>query len=142
MHDLTQKLYSEWINRLWNGELELANALVSEDFVIHQARSGDEESEAERGPDTLRNLIERSHAPFSQIGFEIVVGPLVDGEMVAGRWRCRAFYAGGIPGATAKPGTEVVFEGTDILRVREGRFCEYWVSSDGLSLMEQLGAFG
>jgi hypothetical protein len=29
-----------------------------------------------------------------------------------------------------------------MLRAREGRFAEYWVSSDGLELMAQLGALG
>jgi hypothetical protein len=30
----------------------------------------------------------------------------------------------------------------DLLRARGGRFAEYWVSSDGLALMAQLGALG
>jgi hypothetical protein len=30
----------------------------------------------------------------------------------------------------------------DLLRARDGRFAEYWVSSDGLQLMAQLGALG
>jgi hypothetical protein len=34
----------------------------------------------------------------------------------------------------------VTFGGIDILRVQDGRFAEYWVSSDGLALMGQLGA--
>ena len=51
-------------------------------------------------------------------------------------------YAGGIPGASAPAGTPVSFGGSDILRVADGCFAEYWVSSDGLALMEQLGAVG
>lgn len=31
---------------------------------------------------------------------------------------------------------------SDLLRAREGRLAEYWVSSDGLALMAQLGALG
>jgi hypothetical protein len=30
----------------------------------------------------------------------------------------------------------------DLLRARDGRFAEYWVGSDGLQLMAQLGALG
>ena len=32
--------------------------------------------------------------------------------------------------------------GPDLLRARGGRFAEYWVGSDGLQLMAQLGALG
>lgn len=37
-------------------------------------------------------------------------------------------------------GTPVAFGGIDLLRARGDRFAEYWVSSDGLALMGQLGA--
>jgi predicted ester cyclase len=47
-----------------------------------------------------------------------------------------------MPGATAPEGTEVTFGGIDIMRVADGRLAEYWVSSDGISLMQQLGALG
>jgi hypothetical protein len=30
----------------------------------------------------------------------------------------------------------------DLLRARDGRFAEHWVSSDGLQLMARLGALG
>jgi hypothetical protein len=36
----------------------------------------------------------------------------------------------------------VAFGGIDLLRARGDRFAEYWVSSDGLALMGQLGAPG
>ena len=62
--------------------------------------------------------------------------------MVAARWSARGIYSGGIPGATAAPGTLVEFGGIDLMRVEDGRFAEYWVSSDGLALMAQLGALG
>jgi predicted ester cyclase len=84
--------------------------------------------------------VRQGHAPFSEIRFAIAVGPLLDGDLVAARWTSRGTYAGGIPGATAPAGTEVAFGGTDILRVEGERFAEYWVSSDGLELMAQLGA--
>ncbi|HEY4729132.1 MAG TPA: hypothetical protein VIJ32_13220 [Actinomycetes bacterium] len=47
-----------------------------------------------------------------------------------------------VPGATAPAGTPVAFGGIDLLRARDGQFAEYWVSSDGLQLMVQLGALG
>ena len=34
------------------------------------------------------------------------------------------------------------FGGIDIMRIEDGRLAEYWVTSDGLALMAQLGALG
>lgn len=44
----------------------------------------------------------------------------------------------GFPGARAEPGTVVTFTGTDTLRMRDGRFVEYWVNTDTLQLLTQL----
>ncbi|CAM5700774.1 Gamma-aminobutyraldehyde dehydrogenase [Streptomyces glaucescens] len=52
----------------------------------------------------------------------------------------RSAYAGGVPGATAPVGTKVSFSGNDILRVRDGRFVEYWTCTDVLDGLSQLGA--
>jgi predicted ester cyclase len=35
---------------------------------------------------------------------------------------------------------KLIFSGMDIMRIENGRVAEYWVSSDGLYLMAQLGA--
>jgi hypothetical protein len=136
-----QDRYRRWLLELWNGDGSLAGELVTEDFLIHQARSRPGESEARRGPGALRDMVRMGHAPFEGLRFEIEVGPLSDGELVCARWIGRGRYAGGIRGATAPPGTEVAFGGTDLLRADpSGRFAEYWVSSDVLWLMAQLGA--
>lgn len=47
----------------------------------------------------------------------------------------------GFPGAKAEPGTVVTFTGTDTLLMRDGRFVEYWLNSDGLHMLRQLKAF-
>jgi predicted ester cyclase len=90
----------------------------------------------------LRQLYREGHAPFDGLTFEIEVGPVVEGDLVAARWAGKGRYKGGMPGATAAAGTPVAFGGIDLLRARDGRFAEYWVSSDGLQLMAQLGALG
>jgi predicted ester cyclase len=133
-------LYRRWLLDLWNGDLDAADDIVTPGFLVHQARIDRADSEAARGPDNVRDLVRQAHAPFQTITFEIAVGPLQDGDLVAGRWVGHGTYAGGIPGATAPAGTEVEIAGTDILRLDGDRFAEYWVSSDGLELMAQLGA--
>jgi predicted ester cyclase len=85
-------------------------------------------------------LVRMSRSPFSELRFTIEAGPIAEGEIVAARWTGRGIYEGGMPGATAPAGTRVKFSGTDLLRIESKKFVEYWVSSDSLHLMQQLGA--
>jgi predicted ester cyclase len=137
-----RRLYRRWMLELWNGDLAVATELVTDDFVIHQARADGAGSDERRGPEAVVQLVRDGHAPFDGLTFEIEVGPVVEGDLVAARWAGRGRYRGGMPGATAAPGTPVAFGGIDLLRARGDRFAEYWVSSDGLALMGQLGALG
>jgi predicted ester cyclase len=139
--DLRQ-LYRRWMLELWNGDLAVAEELVTDDFVVHQARVDGASSEEVRGPEAVLRMVREGHAPFDGLAFEIEVGPVVEGDMMAARWVGRGRYRGGMPGATAPAGTPVAFGGIDLLRARDGQFAEYWVSSDGLQLMVQLGALG
>lgn len=125
---------------MWNGDLSLVDSLVHEDCVIHQARASGPPSEAHRGPNAIRELVEMGRAPFDPVEFAIEAGPIVEGDMLAGRWHCDGSYKGGMEGVAARPGTRVSFGGIDMMRIQDGRIIEYWVSSDGLALMAQLGA--
>jgi len=76
---------------------------------------------------------------FDDLRFTAEVGPVVDGDMVAGRWVAEGGYQGGIPGSTAPAGTRVRFHGNDIWRADRGQVREYWLSDDLLDLATQLG---
>lgn len=137
-----RRLYERWLLELWHGDESVADEILADDFVIHQARSQPGESETVRGPQAGIEMVQMGRAAFSDLTFEIEIGPIVEGDMLAARWVGRGRYAGGMPGASAPEGTEVTFGGIDIMRVADGRLAEYWVSSDGISLMQQLGALG
>jgi predicted ester cyclase len=93
-----------------------------------------------RGPEGLKQWIGGVLAPFSGHRFTTTVGPLADGDTVAGRWVFRATYGGGFPGAAPEAvGREVEYAGIDILRVEGGRVVEYWLCADVLQLLQQLG---
>jgi hypothetical protein len=72
-------------------------------------------------------------------GPTVEVRPIIDGDLVCGRWHLQGGYAGGMPGATAAPGSRVDFTGTDILRIAGGVFAEYWLNSDVHVMAAQLG---
>jgi predicted ester cyclase len=137
-----RRLYERWLFELWHGDEGVAAQIVTPGFVIHQARGEPGASEAVRGPQAAVELVRMGRSPFSELTFALEVGPIVERDLLAARWTGRGAYAGGIPGASAPAGTEVSFGGIDIMRIEDGRLAEYWVSSDGLALMGQLGALG
>lgn len=133
--------YRAWIDQLWNGPLDeledVAAALVTDDFV----GSWPGAPEMVRGAEALAGVVRAGRLPFDGLRFEIEIGPITSGDLVAARWVGRGRYAGGehaLPGATAPAGTPVEFRGHDILRFRGGTFGEYWVVSEGEHLMSQL----
>lgn len=72
---------------------------------------------------------------------EIEVGPIVDSPYISARWKFTGAYKGNMPDAKAETGKIMGFSGMDILQIKDGKIKSYWVSSDGIHLMEQLGIF-
>jgi predicted ester cyclase len=130
-----REMYGTWMT-MWNGDLSLAGVLVAPDCVIHQPPN------AFTGPEGVTEMVRQGRAGFSELTFAIEVPPIVNGDWLAARWIGRGTYAGGIPGATAADGTAIEFRGNDIWRIENGQIAEYWVSSDGIHLMTQLGVLG
>ncbi|MET9409093.1 nuclear transport factor 2 family protein [Streptomyces sp. NPDC002935] len=126
-----------WL-RLWNGDYSQAPGIISPDFRVHAALLDGGDGSAIRGVDGLVAWIGQTRAAFPDLRFALQVAPLVDGRHASVRWTATGTYAGGFPGAEAAPGTGVTFTGTDTLRMRDGRFVEYWVNSDTLQLLTQL----
>ncbi|MEV4064649.1 ester cyclase [Nonomuraea dietziae] len=118
------KLYRRWLLEMWNGDFDLADELVSDDFVGHWPGMD------VHGPDGLKRALEQGHAPFTNVMVTLDVGPIVDGDTVAARWTFEGDYKGGIPGVALPENARVAFSGHDILRVENDRFVEYWVISD------------
>jgi hypothetical protein len=128
-----------WI-RLWNGDLAQAPGIISPHFRVHAALLDGGDGSSIRGVDGLVAWISQFRQPFPDLRFAIEVAPLIDGRYTSVRWTATGTYAGGFPGARAKPGTVVTITGTDTLRVQDGKFAEYWVNTDTLLLLTQLQA--
>jgi len=134
----SKDLWAPWV-ALWNGDLAVADTIIAPDFVAHFAPMGGSPGEV-RGPEGLKGWIGGAMAAFADHRFATVVGPIADGDLVAGRWVFRATYRGGLPGAALDAiGKRVEYAGMDLFRVEEGRIVEYWLCADILELLQQLG---
>ncbi len=129
--------YLQWIDELWHADPQkmegFTEQIAAPDFIGHWPGS------EVHGPVQLAEMVRKGVSLFSEHRVEVVVGPIVEKDLVSARWIFRGKYNGELPGSPAEPGTEVSFAGMDIFRYRDGKFTEYWVSSDGLQFMEQLG---
>jgi predicted ester cyclase len=131
-------LWERWIE-LWNGDLDLAQEIIDPDFDLHRIPPP-RVLEGVAGRERLVEWIRQTRSFFPDLRFTVKVGPIVEGDHVAGRWVAEGTYQGGIPGSTAPPGTAIRFHGNDIWRAERGLIREYWLSDDLLDLLQQVGA--
>ena len=133
-----KELWQPWFE-IWNGNLSVADEVISPDFVAHFTPAGNSPAEV-RGPAGLKQWIAGSLSIFSDYSFATSVGPLADGDMVAGRWIFHGTYQGGIPGSPpAAVGKQVEYAGMDFFRVEGGKIVEYWLCADIMQMLQQVG---
>ncbi|MGW3108455.1 ester cyclase [Streptomyces sp. NPDC001100] len=132
-------MFATWVT-VWNGDTAKASGIISPDFRVHAALLDGTDGSSIRGVEGLVGLVDQIRSVFTDLRFDLEVGPLVDGRCVSARWVATGTYAGGFPGAKAAPGTVITYTGTDTLRMEHGKFAEYWLNADTLSLLQQLQA--
>lgn len=135
-----KQIYESWV-KAWNEDLSVLDKVTAPDCIVHQARTDGKTSNERRGAEALKGIIKDACAFFDDVMMEIEVGPIVDRPYISARWQFIGAYKGGMPGATAEEGKIMSFNGMDILQIEDGKITDYWVSSDGVHLMEQLGVF-
>ncbi len=135
---LSVDLWTSW-TALWNGHLALADTIIAPGFTAHFAPMGPSPTEV-RGAQGIKHWIGSFLTAFSDARFATVVGPVIDGDHIAGRWLFTGTYQGGFPGAApTAAGRRVEFAGMDLLRIEQGKLAEYWLCADVLPLLQQLG---
>lgn len=126
---LPQIIATRWL-ALWNGDIAALNDVVAESVITHAILVGQVAEVPMVGRRALGGWIAQMHAATPGLRFSIEVGPLVDGDLIALRWRVQG----------DQNNAPLSFTGTDILRVERDRIIEYWVNSDTLLMMAQMEA--
>lgn len=140
METIGKVLYNQWV-KAWNEDLSIVEEIASSDCLVHQARTDGKSSLEKRGPEALMSIISDGLALFDEAKMSIEVGPIEEKAYVTARWKFSGKFKGGMSEAKAKPGKEMTFHGIDMFLIENEKIKEYWVSSDGLSLMEQMELF-
>jgi predicted ester cyclase len=135
--DAANTLVTNWVS-LWNGDVTIADEIISEENRVHAAMFDGGDGSAVGGVSGMKDLVMQMRSLMSDLDFAVEVGPIVDGDHIVVRWAATGHYGGGIPGAGAPVGTQVTFHGTDILRIAKDQVVEYWLNADTLDLMTQL----
>ena len=135
--DTALALWQRW-GELWNGDLSQAEQILASGLTVHAAMVG-VDGAAVQGARGVAGWVALLRKALGEPAFTLQVGPIIDGNLLCGRWHLQGQYAGGMPGATAAPGSRVDFTGTDILRIEGGLLAEYWLNSDVHVMAAQLG---
>lgn len=135
-----KEIYSVWVNA-WNEDIDTLNDIVDENCIVHQARTDNKKSNDLKGIEAMKNVIESSGMYFNDIDMTLVVAPIEENNYVSARWNFKGIYNGKMQGARAKKDKVIVFEGTDIFFIKDGKIKDYWVSSDVMDFMNQLEMF-
>lgn len=129
---LVHELLRRNICQLWGeGRGELLPELYAEDVVDHDPVGGQEP-----GLPGMLRVLEQFHTAFPDLTMELH-GTLADGDRGVDWWTFRGTHLG-LLGTLAPTGRRVVFGGSDLVRVRDGRIAEIWHVEDVLALATQL----
>ena len=121
-----------YFEEVWNkGRLDRFEDYVAEDVVPHNPGPGPADAEA------MKEAIGAFRLAFPNIHIasddEMGVG-----DKVIVRWTLSGTHEGEFQGIPAT-GNDVAVSGITIMRVAGGKIAEYWLQSDSLGMMQQLG---
>ena len=108
--------------------------LISSDYVGHDPAL----PEPIRGPQGAKDNFKQYSDAFE--GAQItVVDQIAEGDAVATRWQGRGRHTGELMGVPPT-GKEVIVEGLNLTRLRDGKIVEEWSNWDTLGMLQQVGA--
>lgn len=127
---LTQKFYDEVANK---GNMAAADQLLAEDFVDHEPFPG-----IGPGRDGCKQFFSMMRSAFPDLKFEIKQ-MIAEGDRVAVFVSMTGTHKGDFMGMPPS-GRAFKTDAIDIIRIADGKAVEHWGVTDGMTMMQQLGA--
>lgn len=135
--DEMKEIYALWVEA-WNTDSRLVEEIAHPNCLVHQVRTDEESATDLKGSYALKDILVKAKVLFDRVTMTVDVGPITQGGYLSARWTFSGNYLGGLPGSQAKAGKPIAFSGQDMMYMQEGKITDYWVSSDGVHLLEQL----
>ncbi|MFQ5933703.1 MAG: ester cyclase [Dehalococcoidia bacterium] len=108
-------------------KLDLADEIIHPDCIVHSPVS---DPRPGRGPEVAKDMARYDRELFPNgIRFDHY-NTLAEGDLVAFCW---------VGSGTHSSGKPVELRGIDVVRIKEGKIAEVWVSYDRLNIQQQLG---
>ena len=122
-----------WIDGLNRGDVSAADMAFRPDCIIHITGV----PEPLRGVEPWKKFVAGFLAAFPDLHFTME-DQLVDGSLVAFRWRASGTHTGPL-GPVPATGKRITIEGLIIDRVADGKVKERWEQFDQSLMLQQLG---
>ncbi len=136
--DIVVHWFKEFWGNPWNPRI--VNKLCTADVLVHYPMH-----EPKKGRAAVTHFMTEFRDAFPDLNFEGVGTLIAEGNYVVGRWQGGGthtgpafsdFRLGSLPAASGK---KMMFAGTTVLRLQDGRIAEELGQEDALSAMLQLG---
>ena len=112
-------LYERW-GAMWNGNLDVADEIISENFVAHLTADAMPPPQEIKNPATVKLWVGKIRSSASSLKYEIIQGPIVQNDIMAVYWQ-----------AIAERGDVVVKKvGVDFLRFSGKKITECWTMNN------------
>ena len=117
-------LYSQWV-RMWNGELELSDHIIGNEFVVHLTAGCPQPQVEIRDADAVRAWVGATRSHIDAMTYDVKEAPSVSATTVMAYWRTTT----GQPRTPQRPASDVAKFGVDVLRIANGKFVECWTAN-------------
>lgn len=122
------------LDAIWQGDLEIVDELVAEDFFNHNPLVPD----APPGPDGFKQNVSALRTAFPDIDFA-TEDIIAEDDKVVFRAVGRGTHEGELMGVEPT-GREVELSGIVIFRIEDGQIVERWAQFDTMGMLRQIGA--
>ena len=135
-------IIGRWFTQFWGKSYDpaIVDELAAPDMLLQYSLHA-----PRRGREDIKAFMGDFRRAFPDLNFQGAAELIAEGDYVVGRWKGGGthtgpafsdFLIGGLPATT---GRKMIFTGTTVLRVKNGKIAEEVGLDDGVTALQQLG---